>query len=98
MVIDNLLAILSVIGSAVMFIGSFSDAPLQRYGKIADWSILGLVLGVLFQISMAITGTTPEMIGFIMRMTPLMVDGLLGLSFLLLIGRWWLKSNRYRFM
>ncbi len=97
MVIDDLLAILSVLGSVILFFGSFSDAPLRRYGRIADWSILGLVLGALFQISMAITRTTPEKIGFLVRVTPMIVNGLLGLSLLLLIGRWWIRRNRYKF-
>jgi hypothetical protein len=98
MVINDLLAIFSVIGSVVLFFGSFSDTPLGRYGEIANWSILGLIIDGLFQISMAITGTTPEKIGILVRMTPVMGDGLLVLSFILLIGRWWLKRNRYKFM
>jgi hypothetical protein len=32
MVINDLLAIFSVIGSVVLFFGSFSDTPLGRYG------------------------------------------------------------------
>jgi len=60
MVINDLLAILSVLGSVILLFGAFSKAPLKRYGKIAEWSILGLVFGGLFQISMAVTGTTPE--------------------------------------
>ncbi len=62
-VIDDFLAILSVIGSFILFAGSFSKAPMRRYGKIADWSMAGLVFGGLFQISMAVTGTTPEKVG-----------------------------------
>lgn len=94
LVINDLVAIVSVIGSVILFVGSFSSASLRRYGRIADWSILGLVLGALFQISMAITGTTPDKIGFVVGMTPMMVNGLLGLSLLLLIGRWVIRRNR----
>src|SRR6266540_4865840 len=96
MVIDDLLAIISVIGSIVLLFGSFSNAPLRRYGRIADWSILGLVSGAFFQFSMAITRTIPEQIGFVVRMTPIMVKGLLALSFLFLVCRWRLRRNRYR--
>ena len=92
--INDLVAIISVVGSAILFIGSFSKVPLKRYGRIADWSIVGLVLGTLFQLSMVITGTTPDMIGMVVRMTPLVVSGLLALSFLLLMGRWWIRRNR----
>lgn len=94
MVIDDLLAILSVVGSVILFIGSFSNTSLRRYGPIANWSIGGLVFGIFFQICMAITRTTPEMIGLIFRMPPMMANGLLGLSLLLLIGRWLVRRNR----
>jgi len=96
-VIDDLLAILSVIGSVILFFGAFSDARLGRYGRIANWSIGGLVFGGFFQLSMAITGSTPDQIGFVVRMTPLMVNSLLGLSLLLLVGRWLIRRNRYKF-
>ena len=96
MAINDLLAILSIIGSVILFFGSFSRAPLKRYGQIADWSILGLIFGGGSQISMAITRTIPEQIGFVVRMTPTMVNGLLAFSLLLLIGRWWLRRNRYK--
>lgn len=92
--INDLAAISSVLGSVILFVGSFSKAPLRRYGRIADWSIVGLVMGALFQLSMAITGTTPELIGMVVRMTPMMVNGLLALSFVLLMGRWWVRRNR----
>lgn len=97
MVIDDILAILSVVGSVILFLGSFSNAPLKRYGKIADWSIAGLIFGGIFQISMIVTGTTPEKVGILFRMTPSMVNGLLALSFLLLVGRWWVRRNRFKF-
>jgi len=45
---------------------------------------------------MAITGTIPEKIGFLVPMTPSMVTALLGLSFMLLVGRWLLRRNRYK--
>lgn len=44
MFINDLLAILSVIGSAILLFGVFSKAPLRRYGKIVDWSIVGLCI------------------------------------------------------
>ncbi len=96
MVINDLLAIFSVIGSFVLLLGSFSDKPLNRYGDFANYSILGLIFGSFFQISMAITGNTLDKIGIIVPMTPVMVDGLFGSSFLLLILRWSLRRNRYK--
>jgi hypothetical protein len=97
MVINDLLAIFSVIGNLILLFGSFSNTPLRGYGAIGNYSILGLIFGGLFQISMAITGTTPERIGALLPMTPLMVNGLFGLSLLMLIGRWWLRRMRFRF-
>ena len=96
-VIDDILAILSVVGSVILFLGSFSNAPLKRYGKIADWSIVGLIFGSLFQISMIVMGTVPEKVGIFFQMTPSIVNGLLTLSLLLLVGRWWVRRNRYKF-
>lgn len=93
-VINDLVSIISVLGSLILFVGSFSNAPLKRYGRIADWSIMGLVLGTLFQLSMAITGTSPELIGMVVRMTPLMVSVLLALSFVLLVGRGLIRRSR----
>jgi len=92
MVINDLLAILSVLGSVILLFGAFSKAPLKRYGKIAEWSILGLVFGGLFQISMAVTGTTPERIGILIPMSALMVNALLSVSLLMLAGRWFIRK------
>ena len=91
MVINDLLALISLLGSLILLFGAFSKAPLKRYGKIAEWSILGLVFGGLFQISMAVTGTMPEQIGVVFRMPALMVSALLGVSLLMLVGRWGIK-------
>lgn len=93
MVINDLLAILSVLGSIILLFGAFSKAPLKRYGKIFDWSILGLIFGGLFQISMAITGTTPELIGTVFRMPALMINALFGVSLLMLAGRWLIRRT-----
>jgi hypothetical protein len=92
MMINDMMAILSMVGSTILLLGAFSKTPLKRYGKIADWSILGLVFGILFQVSMIITNTMPEKIGFIAPMTPLMVNALLGVSLLMLIGRWVIRK------
>ncbi|MBK8421777.1 hypothetical protein [Candidatus Villigracilis saccharophilus] len=94
MSINDLLAIFSVIGSLILFLGAFSKTPLKKYGDIANYSILGLVFGALFQISMAITNTTPQKIGILIPISPALLDGLLFLSLLLLIGRWWIRKTK----
>ncbi len=91
MTINNLVAMFSVLGSIILLFGAFSKAPLKRYGQIANWSIAGLFFGLLFQISMAVTGTTPERIGFVIPMSALMVNALLGVSMLMLGGRWMIR-------
>jgi hypothetical protein len=92
MFINDLIAILGLLGSTILLLGSFSKAPLKRYGRIADWSILGIVFGVLFQVSMAITNTTPEQIGFLAPMPPLIITAMLGVSILMLSGRWVIRK------
>ena len=94
--INDLVAMLSVLGSTILLFGAFSKAPLKRYGHIANWSITGLAFGLLFQISMAVTGTTPERIGFVMPMSALMVNALMGVSMLMLGGRWLIRRTLKR--
>lgn len=88
MFINDVMAALSVLGSTILLFGAFSKVPLRKYGPFANWSFAGLAFGLLCQISMAITGTTPERIGFLLPMSALMVDALLGVSILMLGGRW----------
>ena len=91
--INDLVAMFSVLGSTILLFGAFSKAPLKRYGQIANWSITGLTFGLLFQISMAVTGTTPDRIGLVMPMSALMVNALLGVSMLMLVGRWMIRRT-----
>jgi hypothetical protein len=86
-IINDLLSILSALGSLILLLGSFGKASWKRYGQIADWSILGLVFGWVFQIAMEITHTMPERIGIFFPMQPMMVYALLGVSLLMVIGR-----------
>ena len=92
MMINDLMAILSLLGSTILLLGSFSKAPLKRYGRIADWSVLGLVFGIGFQVSMAVTGNIPEKIGFMVPMSPLMISAMLGISILMLVGRFVIRK------
>lgn len=92
MMFNDLMAILSLLGSTILLFGAFSKAPLKRYGQIADWSVLGLVFGILFQVSMVITNTLPEKIGFVFSMQPIMVSAMLGVSLMMLIGRFFIRK------
>lgn len=93
MFINDVMAALSVLGSTILLFGAFSKTPLRKYGPFANWSFAGLAFGLLCQISMAITGTTPERIGFLLPMSALMVDALLGVSILMLAGRWMIQKT-----
>lgn len=86
LIINDLFAIFGFIGSLILLLGSFGKASWKKYGPVAEWSVLGLGFGWLFQLSMAFTGTTPEQIG-ITRMPTLMVYALLSTSLLMVIGR-----------
>jgi hypothetical protein len=86
--INDLLAIFSVVSAFIMLFGNYS------YGDLANYSILGLLFGGLFQISMFVTGTMPARIGVIVPMTPLVVNGLFELSLLMVIARWLLGRHR----
>lgn len=85
--INDVVSILSLIGSLILLLGSFGKATIKKYGKIAEWSIMGLVFGWGLQIAMEVTNTMPEKIGFIFPMHPLMVYALLSISAIMLIGR-----------
>lgn len=85
--INDLISILAFVGSLILLLGSFGKASWKKYGRIADWSLLGLVFGWGFQIAMAVTNTMPERIGMVVPMSPLMVYALLSTSLLMVIGR-----------
>jgi len=91
MFIDDSLAIVSVIGSGIMLVGSL--AGLRRMSQFAEWSLLGLFLGAIGQISLLVTGMMPEKIGFF-QMSPNVVNGLLFISLLMIIGRFVLPKRR----
>ena len=92
---NDIFAILSVIGSAVLLLGAF--APIGKFGEIANWSIGGLIFGGAFQVCIMITGMQAEKIGILVRMPMNIVTSLFILSLMLLIGRWQLCRLRYRF-
>ena len=86
--INDLLAIFSIVSSLILLLGSYS------FGDLGNYSILGLFFGSLFQVSMIYTGTMPAMIGVFVPMTPLVVNVLFSASLVMVIGRWLLRRNR----
>jgi hypothetical protein len=95
--IDDVLAIISIIGSAILLLGAFvSDKPIGRFGEIANWSILGLVFGIICQVSIAITHPSFDRVGIFIRMPYGTVNFILTLSFVMLVGRGFVLKNKYR--
>lgn len=95
MTINDMLAVFSVLGSIVLLIGVF--VPLGKTGQFADWSIGGLIFGGIFQLSMVVAKVEAQYVGILIRMPSTIAISLFMLSTLLLLLRWWLKKNRYRF-
>jgi len=89
---NDVLALVSVTGCILWFIGSFPKAH-RLYTEIGEWSSAPVVFGSFFQVSMIVTELVPEKIGFVLPMAPGLVNALFAASGLLLIGRWWMKRN-----
>jgi len=88
---NDVLAILSVVGSVFLFLGSlFSNDISARLVSLGEWGMAPLVFGSFFQVALIITGINPDSIGFIVRIPTGVVNGLFAVSILLLVARWWL--------
>ena len=92
MIIGDFLAIGSIIGSVILLFGAFT--PLNKFGEIANWSILGLIFGTLGQISISITNQPVEKIGILIPLLPNQINILLFGSLLLLIMRRFISKQR----
>ena len=91
---NDVLVIISVLGSIILFLGSFPNSPLRRFIGLAEWCISAVVFGTFFQIAIAVTELEPEQIGFLVPMSAGLVNGLFALSCMLLGGHWWMKRNQ----
>lgn len=92
--INDIIVIYSVIGSLMLLLGAFLKPYRKKFDQFADWSILGFVFVAIGQIAMAVTATTPKKIGFIIGVSPWLVNVLLLLSLLLLAANWWIRKNK----
>ncbi len=95
LVVNDLIAALSLLGSFLVLVGSFGSE--WRLGRFYTWSIGGLIVGTLFQVCIAVSGIPAELIGFILRLPATTINGLLVLSFILLLVHAWIQRNKYRF-
>lgn len=90
----DLFAIGAVIGTFIMLLSPFDDVDWQ----VKKWGVVGFLATAVGQISLAVTGTYVEKIGFLIRLSPEYINLLLMLSFVFIIVRGWLHLNQYKFM
>jgi uncharacterized membrane protein YdcZ (DUF606 family) len=92
--VDDVLAIVSIVGSGLLFLVAFLTAdPLHKFGILASGSVFGLLLGALGQFAIAYTDLKVRRIGAF-GFTPALVNELLIISFALLVVRWFLVRGR----
>jgi hypothetical protein len=88
---NDVLALISVVGTFLMLLGSIPGGPSRRLAAVSEWSLSVVFFGIVFQVSIMVTGLNPEKIGFILPMHPTLVTGLFAVSSLFLLGYWWLQ-------
>ena len=89
---NDVLALVSLAGCILLFIGSLPGTH-RFFTSLGESCMAPLYFGLLLQVAMYTAGLIPERIGFFFPMAPGLVNGLFGISILLLIGRWWLGSS-----
>jgi hypothetical protein len=92
---NDVLAILSLLGSLVLFLGAFPESPFKRLQKVAEWYIAPLVFGTFFQIAFVLLQLVPETetMGILVPMRPGLVNALFVASYVLVGGRWWVAKR-----
>lgn len=88
--INDLLAIFSMVSSFILLFGLYSNSDLANY------SLIGLFLGILFQGSMLYTGSLPARIGVFVPMTPLVANWLFGAALFMVLIRLVLRRGQPR--
>lgn len=92
---NDVLVIISLLGSLVLFLGAFRESPFKRLHKLAEWYIAPLVFGTFFQIAFVLMWLVPETetMGILVPMRPGLVNALFVTSYVLVGGRWWVRRN-----
>ena len=92
---NDVLGLISMLGTLVWFLGSFPNSPLKRLIGLAEWSSAPLIFGTFFQISFLLIGMAPETpaMGILLPMAPRLVMALFAISLMLLIARKWVKRR-----
>jgi hypothetical protein len=94
---NDVLALISFVGSLLLFLGAFPKSAIQRFTTLAEWNSAPLAFGSFFQLSFILTGMAAETgsMGLLAPMPPDLVTALFAASLLLMAGRWWVR-HRYR--
>jgi len=92
---NDLLALISILGSIILFLGVFPNSPFKRFIGLAEWNSAPLVFGTFFQLCFVLIGMAAETetMGLLVPMPPTLVSWLFAVSLLLMSGRWWLKRQ-----
>jgi hypothetical protein len=90
---NDILVMLSLVGCSLMFLSVLGGSRRRRLEEIGAWGTAPLVFGIFFQVSQLVVGFTPEQIGFLLPMSPGLVNGLFAFSLFLFGGWWWLRRN-----
>ena len=92
---NDVLGLISLLGSLLWFLGSLPNSPLKRWIGLAEWSSAPLVFGTFFQVSFLLIGMAPETptMGILVPMVPSLVSALFAISVALFIGRKWVKRR-----
>lgn len=91
---NDVLALISLVGTCLMFVGAMAGGSRRRLIAIGEWSLAAVFFGILFQIAILITDLVPDKIGFVIPMQPSLVSALFSLSCVFLIGYWSMKRNQ----
>ena len=93
---NDVLALVSFLGSLILFLGSFPHSALKPLIGLAEWSSAPLVFGTFFQACLLLTGLAPEYqtIGFIVPMPQGWVTALFAVSLALMGACWWMRRNQ----
>ena len=92
---NDVLALISFLGSVVLFLAAFPNSPLQGFASLAEWNSAPLVFGTFFQICFILTGVGAEAksMGVLVPMHPHLVSALFGSSTVLMAGRLWVRRR-----
>ena len=92
---NDVLALISILGSLLLFLGSFPRSPFKRWIGLAEWNSAPLVFGTVFQVCFILTGMAPETeaMGLLVPIPLNLVTGLFAACLLLIGARWWRKCR-----